>query len=110
MKGGAFHKNKSKTDFTFCFLCSYKQCASDASEMLDLFVYFRFLYIEVCGKALFAKIFLCVTVYKPAVDGNFIEQKHFAAFFTARHIKSSLSSRGIRGNPLREPFPQNSRA
>ena len=99
MKGGAFHKNKSKTDFPFCFLCLYKECASYAFEMFDFFVYFRFIHTEIFGEAFFAKIFLRVAVDKPSVDGNFIEQKHFVAFFTARHIRASLSSRGIRGNP-----------
>ena len=110
MKGGAFHKNKSKTDFPFCFLCLYKECASYASEMLDFFVYFSFCDIQVFGKAPFAKVFFRIAVDKPSVNCYFVEQQHFVAIFTAGHIKASLFLRGIRGNPWRELLLQNSRA
>ena len=110
MKGGAFHKNKSKTDFPFCFLCLYKECASNAFEMFYFFVYFRFRNVQVFREALFAKKFLRIAVDKPSVDGYFVAQKQLIAFFTAGHIKASLSSRGTRGNPLRGLLLQNSRA
>ena len=76
--------------FRFAFSFLQKQGTAYAFEMLDFFVYLRFLDLELARKATLAKIFLGIAVYKPAVDGNFVAQKRLFAFFTARHIRASL--------------------
>ena len=91
MKGGAFHKNKSKTVLPFCFFSLQKQSTANVFEVFYFFVYFRFLDLEVFCKASLAKKLICIAVNKPSVYGYFIAIQELFAFFTAGHIKALLS-------------------